>query len=183
MKCEALTATKKNLSGTVELRFTNTFKNIFMKVSNKTFFVLLSFVALLATTPAHAQFRSLPGAVTDSFKVKYPNAKDVTWSDKVSAFQAVFTEGSDRVTARFSKDGQWQGSTKRIPKDALPGAVKDGLSKSKYAGAEWEIRSVTVKYLPGNVMQYQVQVQKSDIQKKNLLFTAEGQLLEDRNTL
>jgi hypothetical protein len=149
----------------------------------RTFFVLLSFVALLATTSAHAQFRSLPGAVTDSFKVRYPNAKDVSWSDKVSAFQAIFTDGADKVTARFSKDGQWQGSTKHIPKDALPAAVKDGLSKSKYAGAEWEIRMVTVKYLPGGVTQYQVQVQKSDIQKKNLLFTNNGQLLEDRNTL
>jgi hypothetical protein len=149
----------------------------------KTFFVLLSFVALLATTDVQAQFRSLPGAVTDSFKTRYPQAKNVSWSDKVSAFQAVFTEGADRVTARFSKDGQWQGASKHIPKDALPSVVKDGLSKSKYAGAEWEIRTVTVKYLPGSVTQYQVLVQKSDIQKKNLLFSSDGQLLEDRNTL
>ena len=150
---------------------------------NKTFFVLLSFVALFATTSAQAQFRSLPGAVTDSFKTRYPQAKEVSWSDKVSAFQATFTEGSDHMVARFSKDGQWQGATKKIAKDALPTAVKDGLSKSKYAGAEWEIRTVTVKYLPGNVTQYQVQVQKSDIQKKNLLFSTDGQLLEDRPTL
>jgi hypothetical protein len=61
--------------------------------------------------------------------------------------------------------------------------VKDGLSKSKYAGAEWEIRDVTVKYLPGNVTQYQIQVAKNDVQKKNLLFSNDGQLLKDNNTL
>lgn len=147
------------------------------------FFALLSFVALLATTSAHAQFRSLPGVVTDSFKVRYPAAKDVSWSDKISAFQATFTLGTDHLIARYSKDGQWQGASKEIAKDALPPAVKDGLSKSKYAGAEWEIRAVTVKYLPGNVTQYQVLVAKNDIQKKNLLFSADGRLLEDRNTL
>ncbi|HWB94826.1 MAG TPA: PepSY-like domain-containing protein [Puia sp.] len=149
----------------------------------KTFFVLLSFVALFAVNHADAQFRSLPGAVTDSFKVKYPAAKDVSWSDKVSAFQATFTQGGDRMVARFSKDGQWQSSTKTIAKDALPAAVRDGLSKSKYAGAEWEIRFVTVKYLPGEVTQYIVQVQKSDIQKKNLTFSSGGRLLKDSNTL
>ena len=148
-----------------------------------TFFVLLSFVALLTTTGAHAQFRSLPGVVTDSFKVKYPDAKDVSWSDKVSAFQAIFTLGSDRMVARYSKDGQWQGSTKTITKDALPSAVKDGLSKSLYASAEWEIRSVTVKYLPGSQTQYMLLVQKSDIQKRNLTFSADGVLVKDSKTL
>src|ERR1700761_120692 len=112
MKCEA---------------FTNTLKNFFMKVSNKTFFVLLSFVALFATTGANAQFRSLPGVVTDSFKIRYPDAKDVAWADKVSAFQATFMLDGDRVVARYSKDGQWQGATKAILKDKIPAAVKDGL--------------------------------------------------------
>jgi hypothetical protein len=61
--------------------------------------------------------------------------------------------------------------------------VKDGLSKSKYASAEWEIRVVTTMYLPGGVVQYNIQVAKSDLVKKNLLFSNEGQLLKDNNTL
>ena len=149
----------------------------------KTFFVLLSFVALFSVNNAQAQFRSLPGAVTDSFKVKYPSAKDVSWSDKVSAFQAIFTLGTEKVTARFSKDGQWQGSTKYIPKDQIPAAVKDGLSKSKYAGSEWEIKQVKVQDLPGEATQYIILVQKSDIQKKNLTFNSDGRLMKDSNTL
>jgi hypothetical protein len=168
MKCEA---------------FTNTVKKTYMKVSKKTFFVLLSFVALFATTSANAQFRSLPGVVTDSFKIRYPDAKDVSWADKVSAFQATFMLGSDRVVARYSKDGQWQGATKAILKDAIPAAVKDGLSKSLYASAEWEIHQITVRYLPGNQTEYILLVQKSDIQKRNLTFNGQGQLLKDVKTL
>ena len=149
----------------------------------KTLFVLLTFGAFFVANHASAQFRSLPGVVTDSFKIRYPAATSVAWSDKVSAFQATFTLNNEKYTARYSKDGQWQGSTKKIAKDAIPAPVKDGLSKSKYAGAEWEIREVTVKYLPGNVTQYQIQVAKNDVQKKNLLFSNDGQLLKDNNTL
>ena len=149
----------------------------------KTFFVLLSFVALFATKGANAQFRSLPGVVTDSFKIRYPDAKDVSWSDKVSAFQATFMLGQDRVVARYSKDGQWQGATKAILKDAIPAAVKDGLAKSLYASAEWEIHQITVRYLPGNQTEYILLVQKSDIQKRNLTFNGQGQLLKDVKTL
>ena len=157
--------------------------NLNISFMKKTFFVLLSFVALFSTSSAHAQFRSLPGVVTDSFKVRYPDAKDVSWADKVSAFQATFMLGPDRVVARYSKDGQWQGSTKAILKDAIPAAVKDGLSKSLYASAEWEIHQITVKYLPGTQTQYILLVQKSDILKRNLTFNADGQLLKDARAL
>jgi hypothetical protein len=150
---------------------------------NKTFFVLLSFVALFAAGSAHAQFRSLPGVVTDSFKIRYPNARNVTWSDKVSAFQAVFLLDTVHMVARYAKDGQWQQSTKRISVDALPAEVKDGLSKSKYADPDWKVRGVIVKFLPGNVTQYQILIARNDIQKKNLLFNSNGQLLSDGNTL
>jgi hypothetical protein len=157
--------------------------NLNISFMKRTFFVALSFVALFATSSVQAQFRSLPGVVTDSFKVKYPDAKDVSWADKVSAFQATFMLGSDRVVARYSKDGQWQGSTKAILKDAIPSAVKDGLAKSLYASAEWEIHQITVKYLPGQQTQYILLVQKSDIQKRNLTFNADGQLVKDVKTL
>jgi len=148
-----------------------------------TFFMVLSFAALLTTSTVRAQFRSLPGAVTDSFKVKYPAAKDVAWADKVTGFRATFMLDKNRMVAWFSKDGQWQGTTTSIFKDQIPAAVKDGLSKSKYAGAEWELKTVTVKYLPGEATQYIILVQKSDIQKKNLTFNSDGRLLEDHNTL
>ena len=149
----------------------------------KTLFVLLAFVALFAGERASAQFRSIPGIVTDSFKIKYPAATDVNWSDKISAFQATFRQNGESFTTRYTKDGHWMYSTKRLAKDAIPAPVKDGLSKSKYAGAEWEIRIVTESYLPGNVTQYTIQVAKSDLQKKNLLFSSEGQLLKDNATL
>ncbi|HVS97314.1 MAG TPA: PepSY-like domain-containing protein [Puia sp.] len=137
----------------------------------------------LVTGHVDAQFRSIPGVVTDSFKTRYPTATDVNWSDKLSNFQATFLLGKDKYTAKFDTKGVWLGSSKRIAKNDIPAAVKDGLSKSKYASAEWVIKTVTIYYNPGNVTQYGILVQKSDIQKKNLLFSSEGQLLKDNSTL
>ncbi len=138
---------------------------------------------VMMTATSHAQFRSIPSVVTDSFKMQYPKASSVSWSDKVSAFQATFTMDTEKYVARYSSKGEWQGSTKKITKDALPAPVKDGLSKSKYADPDWEIRSVTTRYLPGNVIQYSILVYKSGLQKKNLLFSSMGQLLKDDSTL
>jgi hypothetical protein len=42
---------------------------------------------------------------------------------------------------------------------------------------------VVVYYNPGNITQYGIQVSKSDLQKKNLLFSSDGQLLKDNSTL
>ena len=138
---------------------------------------------MLLNTEARAQFRSLPAAVTDSFKARYPNAQQVSWSDKVSDFRASFKIDADNYTARFSSKGEWLGSVKRIEQSALPAAVADGLSKSKYADADWKVGGVTERYLPGGTIQYSIFVSKSGLQKKNLLFSSTGQLLKDDATL
>jgi len=140
---------------------------------------------LFSAAGVQAQFRSVPAVVTDSFKLKYPHASAVSWSDKLLAggFQASFTDNNEKFVARFGNKGDWQWSTKKISKDAIPAPVKDGLSKSKYAGSEWEIKDVTVKYLPGNTVQYLIFVEKSDLNKKNLTFNSDGQLIKDSSTL
>ncbi len=140
---------------------------------------------LFSAAGVKAQFGSVPGIVTDSFKVKYPSAKSVSWSSKIGGtYQATFTLENEKYIAKFNKKGEWQNSTKEISKDAMPAAVKDGLAKSKYANAtDWEVRSVTVRYLPGSITQYIILVARNDIQKRNLLFSSDGQLLKDGNTL
>ncbi|GGB16060.1 PepSY-like domain-containing protein [Puia dinghuensis] len=134
---------------------------------------------------AQAQFRSVPAAVTDSFKARYPSATAVSWSDKMlaGAFVATFTMDKDKYTARFNNEGVWQYSTKKITQNDLPAPVKDGLAKSKYAGSEWEVKEVTMKFLPGTVVQYEILVKKSGINQKHLLFSSEGQLLKDSSTI
>jgi hypothetical protein len=137
-------------------------------------------VFLIAST-ANAQFRKIPGEVTDSFKVKYPTAKGVSWRDKTTSFQASFTLGKDEYTAKYTSKGEWQQSEKKIKEEDIPAAVKDGLSKSKYA--DWKIGSVIHRDLPGNKVEYTIAVSNGTLSKRNLTFSSEGQLQRDAITL
>lgn len=145
------------------------------------FCMLFSFGLLLTVVSANAQFRRIPGVVTDSLKAKYPNAKSVTWEDKLTSFQASFTLDSSKYEAKFKSKGEWISSQRKVTQDQIPVSVKDGLSKSKYA--DWKVVKVTILYLPGNITQYAISVSKSDFQKKNLLFGDTGQLLKDNFAL
>ena len=147
------------------------------------FYCVLIGGAMLLNTEARAQFRSLPAAVTDSFKARYPNAQQVSWSDKFNAFQANFLQDTSLYTARFKATGEFQWAAVKIAQTSLPAAVADGFSKSKYADPDWKVGSVIVRYLPGGVVQYTISIAKSGLQKKNLLFSSTGQLLKDDSTL
>ena len=133
--------------------------------------------------PVHAQLRSLPSVVTDSFKIKYPNAAQVSWSDKLSYWQVSFYQGSDAMTAKFKNTGEWQSSMKKIAQTNLPAEVQDGFSKSIYADGDWRVATVQVLYLPGNIVQYAIQIEKSQFQKKNLLFNSNGRLIKENAAL
>jgi len=142
---------------------------------------ILLFLFLAAGISTQAQIRKIPAAVTESFKSKYPHAANVEWKDKLTAFVANFDEGSAKFEAKFSTKGEWQQTDHATTEADLPAAVKDGLSKSKYA--DWKANEFYTRDLPGNKTQYRISVEKSDLQKKNLLFSSEGQLLKDSMTL
>ncbi|MDP4149063.1 MAG: PepSY-like domain-containing protein [Bacteroidota bacterium] len=145
-------------------------------------------IALLAaglstvSAGAFAQLGSIPAAVTDSFNVRFPGATNVNWKNKITVFQADFVFKNTTEQARFNKKGEWQMTEKVIPKESLPAEVRDGLDKSKYA-TDWKVNTIFQRDRPGQVVEYRIEVYKSDIQKKSLLFSSAGRLLKDSNTL
>jgi hypothetical protein len=143
----------------------------------KLFYSLFVVGLLFMTAAASSQIRSIPGVVTDSFKLKYPTAQSVTWADKITNFQARFTMDGAEYTAKYGTKGEWQGSERKIKQDDLPAAVKDGLAKSKYV--DWSIRTVTTRYLPGSQTQYALAINKGDLNRRTLVFSSEGRLLKD----
>jgi hypothetical protein len=143
------------------------------------FYCLVLGGLLMTNVQVHAQLRSLPSLVTDSFKTKYPSATQVSWSDKLGFWQASFYLGSDAMTAKFKNTGEWQSAMKKIPQTGLPAEVQDGFAKSLYADGEWKVYTVQVLYLPGDLTQYATQIEKSSAQKKNLLFESNGRLMKE----
>jgi hypothetical protein len=149
----------------------------------KSFVSILSLciIILFSSLTGFGQIRKIPASVTETFKEKYPAASNVEWRDKVSVFMAAFEEDGTKYEARFNSKGEWLNTESRIDENSIPEAVTGGFEKSKYA--EWTIEQAYKIQLPGDVVQYRLHVGKTDLQKKNLLFSEKGRLLKDRITL
>jgi len=142
---------------------------------------LIVLVLIAAGFTSQAQLGKIPAAVTDSFKAQYPGAANVEWKNGLSAATASFKLNNTKYEARYTKKGEWIQSEHAITAADLPAAVADGLKKSKYA--DWKVTAWYQVQLPANKIQYRISVEKSDLNKKNLLFSSEGQLLKDSMTL
>ena len=145
----------------------------------KVFSVFLVF--FLGVTISFAQVRKIPSEVTEAFKEKYPTATNVEWRDKLSTFSAAFESDNIHYEARFNSKGEWQLTENEIEESELPEVVKDSYDKSKYA--DWEISRIHKVELSDGSIQYRIETVKSEVRKKNLVFSSEGKLLKDRITI
>ena len=141
----------------------------------------LFLMAAAFTSFSFAQLRKIPAEVTDAFKAKYPNAEKVEWSDKLSSFEASFKNGSDELKAYFTSKGEWKNTEKELGDKEVPAAVQESLDKSKYA--DWEVKSQTEITKADGKVEYRIVVKKSAVEKKNLYFSNDGQLLKDPLTI
>ena len=147
----------------------------------KLIYVLTAALVFSATSSVEAQIRKIPGVVTDSFAAKFPDAKSVEWSDKITGFEATFESNAHKQQATFNKKGTWKKTELTLSTEEVPAAVKDGLAKSKYN--DWEDRTYVLVNEDNGKEMYRVYVKKSDLQKKYLYFSKEGVLLKDSITL
>ena len=154
-------------------------KGNFNYPDKKKIFLFLLFVSFVVLSDA--QIRKIPADVTDAFAQRYPHATKVEWKDKLQYFEASFELNDAEISADFSSSGEWKGSERVMNFDDLPDEVKDGFSKSKYA--DWDKKSVSEIQELGKPLQYKINIAKSDLQKKNLFFDANGKLLKDNITL
>lgn len=146
---------------------------------------LLSFFAFVLVlcigSNSFAQIRKIPAAVTDSFSLKYPNAENIEWGDRLTVFEATFQIKDHKYQTSFNSNGNWKKTEKFLEEDEVPSAIKEGLSKSKYS--DWDVKSNVEVTFPDESTQYRLLVKKNDLQKKYLYFNKDGKLLRDSITL
>lgn len=142
---------------------------------------VFSFVLSLSVISLSAQFRKIPGDVTDSFKVRYENASGVSWKDRLSSFQADFTFGDKEIKALFTSKGEWIKSETKYDYNSLTTDVKDGFKKSKYA--DLDVLDVTQIEDKENQTQYRIVVKKNSFNKRSIIFSKNGQLISDNASL
>ena len=137
--------------------------------------------SIAAFNYTQAQIRKVPAAVTEAFKARYPNTKNVEWKDKITGFQVNYDMDGVKYESKFSNKGEWLQTEKEVGEDALPAEVKDGYSKSKFT--DWQLKSATWVQSKDNGVQYRLFVRKNDIEKKYLYFDKKGKLVKDVITI
>ena len=147
----------------------------------KVFSIAATVLVFAAFNGAQAQLRKVPAEVTEAFKAKYPDTKNVEWKDKLTAFQVDYEMAGIKYESKFSNKGEWQQTEKDISRDALPAEVKDGYSKSKYT--DWELKTVSWVESRDDGVQYRLFIRKSGVEKKYLYFDKDGKLIKDAITI
>ena len=146
--------------------------------------------AVATTTDAGA-----PTVIITSFRTKYPNATNITWSpyDKVTppidwemtgwtalkpgAYVAEFEMDGQKYYAWYDVNGQWVGSSSMLANHGdLPKGVRD-LLVSKYKG--YNIDKVEREY-DDKRMVYEIRLKKSDDDKVKLHVSEEGRVLKEK---
>ena len=146
----------------------------------KKIMIALFAVASFSVNIAHAQLRKVPAEVTNSFAEKFPNATNIEWQDQLVDFKASFQENDKNYRAKFANNGEWIITERIIKKDFLPSSVIKGFSKGEYA--KWEIKEVTITETPESKAQFKITVSKNNLNKKDLLFNTDGQLVKENFT-
>lgn len=142
--------------------------------------IALFAVAAFSVNIAHAQLRKVPAEVTNSFMEKFPNAINVEWQDQLVDFRASFQENDKNYRAKFANNGDWIITERIIKKDYLPSSVIKGFSKGEYS--KWEIKEVTITETPEYKAQFKITVSKNNLNKKDLLYNTNGQLVKENFT-
>ena len=92
--------------------------------------LLLASITLISCSKQGSKSQDVPDNVSSTFSEMFHNAKNTKWK-KINAFiyEADFMQNGDKVSARFSMDGNWQKTTRQIKIQALPKAVDNEIRK------------------------------------------------------
>jgi hypothetical protein len=143
---------------------------------NKKVAFFLAF-CLISVSFAFSQMRKIPAEVTEAFKIKFPAATAVSWTDKLTAFQAGFEQEGTRWQASFSPKGEWKKTEKELPADEQPAFVLSLLKEDKYNG--YTLKSVTEIWENDDSRQYRLSIEKSAFKKKYVYLNKEGEVLRE----
>jgi Putative beta-lactamase-inhibitor-like, PepSY-like len=157
------------------------FRHMRLKITiMKTTCYFLSLLLLLSTF-SFSQVTKVPQVAKDNFARQYPEAHEISWDNDVINVNVRFELNGERMNAEYSNKGIWKKTEKDWDYDKLPDEVRDGFDKSKYA--DREVVETVIVYLPGDVQQYRLKVEKNDVQKKYLFFDEDGRLIREAITL
>ena len=138
-------------------------------------------VLVFLSSPSFSQVTKIPEMAKENFSKQYPSAAKPSWDNDLINVNVRFELNGEQMNAEYNNRGIWKKTEKRWAYDKLPDAVKDGFTKSKYA--DRGVTETVILYLPGDVEQYRLKVERNDLQKKYLFFNKDGRLIRDAITI
>ena len=148
---------------------------------NIKFCSFLLFSLLFLSSQSFSQVTKIPPSAKENFARQYPSAQQVNWDNDLINVNARFELNGERMNAEYNNKGIWKKTEKSWTYDKLPEAVKDGFIKSKYA--DRGVTETVIVYLPAEVEQYRLKVERNDLQKKYLFFNKDGRLIREAITI
>ncbi len=122
---------------------------------------------------------NVPAAIASAFSTKFPDAADTKWKkNKSGKYEADFRLAGKKAEAKFTADGKWDSTKKRIEASELPQPVTAYLEKNyashKIDQVEWKEEA------DANKNEYEVKLKK-DKAETELVFNGEGKFLKKKD--
>jgi hypothetical protein len=143
--------------------------------------MFLLVMSITISTFSFGQLGHIPAQLTESFKSKYPNATDVSWSKRLTRYTIKFKMADKEYVSNFNDDGTWKDTYTVIEFNALPAAVKNGFTKGEFS--DWEVQEIRKIDANGRDRTYRIEVKKNTLNQKNLFYNEKGDLIHDGLTL
>ena len=135
--------------------------------------VLGSFLAL-ALLSFTAPNQEAPKLVKDAFSHKFPNVKNVKWSQEKNAeWEAEFKMNKTEYSANFLENGAWKETEHSIAISEVPTAVQTSLKKSY---PDFQIKEAEVSETKnGSVYEFEIKKGKTSLE---VAFEKDGKLVK-----
>ncbi len=136
-------------------------------------------IALLGTAGVSAQdlnSNDVPSDLRTTFEQAYPKATDVEWEMEGDNYKVEFEINREDHEIWYPADENTAKTEKEISENDLPQAVVSAIS-STYAG--YKIDSIEMTEENGSAT-YEVEMEKGWNDEKQVVFNAEGKVLNER---
>jgi hypothetical protein len=142
-------------------------------------FILFIFVLFFAQSVS-AQVINVPSKSQKHFGEKYPDAKNVEWSNNVAYYIAKFTVNDEKYRARYHINGNWDFTEKESELTKFPADVQSSLTKSRFS--DWKVESAATVENKKKEHLYRIEVSKG-IEKKYIFFDEHGKEIKSNMTI
>lgn len=116
--------------------------------------------------------------IVNRFNQLYPEARDVSWTQKGIYFVADCWVNDNELDVWFDANANWVMTETEVPLTQLPVEVSTAFENGIYAG--WVIENLTKLNYPGQSPQYLFEVQRGGSQKA-LYYSQYGELLQEKD--